>query len=132
MGFLYVSSLNYPGGEAFALLHDVADCGANVRVHVGVEAAITGVTRFGEIHPTWIYSKAENLKLEDYNEFSYLITGNRTIMEYLTCHDHENRTGIFHVGARVAGFDQILKSFPPKIISETKIWILENGQLCKR
>ena len=52
MGFLAVSANNYAGGEAMHLLHaKLADGPGEVhgqppRVHIGVEAAMSGVTRY--------------------------------------------------------------------------------------
>ncbi|KAI8921532.1 Alg9-like mannosyltransferase family-domain-containing protein [Entophlyctis helioformis] len=54
-GMLQASSLNYPGGVAFARLHDlIAESHATVpplercSIHIDTFAAMTGVTRFGE------------------------------------------------------------------------------------
>ena len=58
--FLHISRHNYPGGVAFSQLHQlVANPGVkerlgNVSVHIGVEAAMTGVSRFGESEPNWM------------------------------------------------------------------------------
>ena len=48
LGFLAVSSNNYTGGVAMDLLHKtVTDEGPPApKVHIGVEAAMSGVTRF--------------------------------------------------------------------------------------
>jgi alpha-1,6-mannosyltransferase len=58
---LYISSLNYPGGEALALLHHVVPYTENdhVRIHMDNLACQTGVTRFQQLHPTWTYDKTE-------------------------------------------------------------------------
>ncbi|KAK5155911.1 alpha-1,6- mannosyltransferase [Recurvomyces mirabilis] len=65
MGLLYISSLNYPGGQALAKLHSLAPKSASqgqkegVRVYLGNLALQTGVTRFQELHPAWLYDKTE-------------------------------------------------------------------------
>lgn len=50
MGFLVVSANNYSGGQAMHLLHvklaDVQNKAQLPRVHIGVEAAMSGVTRY--------------------------------------------------------------------------------------
>ena len=51
LGFLFVSSRNYTGGEALAALHTAAAAAVPPpRVHIGVEAAMSGVTRVSP-HP---------------------------------------------------------------------------------
>ncbi|CAH0516350.1 unnamed protein product [Peronospora belbahrii] len=68
---------NYPGGEAFVRLHQVA---VNERelprsVHIDVPAAMTGVSRFGEVFPAWSYSKDESLTaVQQLVKFDYLLT----------------------------------------------------------
>lgn len=57
---LYISSLNYPGGEALHRLHQLASADHNVTVHLGNLACQTGVTRFQQLHPHWTYDKTEN------------------------------------------------------------------------
>jgi alpha-1,6-mannosyltransferase len=59
---LYISSLNYPGGEALALLHHVVPNADNnhVRVHLDNLACQTGITRFQQVHPNWTYDKTES------------------------------------------------------------------------
>ena len=58
---LYISSLNYPGGEALHRLHQRTSSEANesVRVHLGNLACQTGVTRFQQVRPSWTYDKTE-------------------------------------------------------------------------
>eukprot|EP01043_Picozoa_sp_COSAG02_P061686 COSAG02_NODE_8339_length_2608_cov_2.116381_3_plen_146_part_00 len=56
IGFLAVSSNNYAGGDAMHLLHTKlagrqADVQARApRIHIGVEAAMSGVTRYVRLH----------------------------------------------------------------------------------
>jgi hypothetical protein len=56
IGFLAVSSNNYAGGDAMHLLHtELAGRQADVqtpapRIHIGVEAAMSGVTRYVRLH----------------------------------------------------------------------------------
>eukprot|EP01052_Picozoa_sp_SAG31_P024527 SAG31_NODE_2092_length_6464_cov_3.597172_11_plen_77_part_00 len=70
-GFGYISSLNYAGGEALAALHELENQESASTVdtskyaHIGVLAAMSGVTRFGEIgdQDSWQYSKNETIDL---------------------------------------------------------------------
>ncbi|KAG2860037.1 Dol-P-Man:Man(7)GlcNAc(2)-PP-Dol alpha-1,6-mannosyltransferase [Phytophthora cactorum] len=74
---LTAAQSNYPGGEAFVRLHQIA---VNERdlprsVHIDVPAAMTGVSRFGEEFPAWRYSKDESVTtVEQLKQFDYLLT----------------------------------------------------------
>ncbi|CAI1695506.1 hypothetical protein SEUBUCD646_0N03430 [Saccharomyces eubayanus] len=81
MAFLYVSRMNYPGGEALASFNNmiVENNIKNVTVHMSVPPCMTGVTLFGELNRDVygvIYDKTENATiLEDiWPSFDYLIT----------------------------------------------------------
>ena len=51
---LYISTLNYPRGLAFARLHSHAvNSSMSVSVHICNLAAQTGVSRFGELRNDW-------------------------------------------------------------------------------
>ncbi|EGF79315.1 hypothetical protein BATDEDRAFT_89648 [Batrachochytrium dendrobatidis JAM81] len=72
LGMLYVSSFNYPGGEAFSRVHQIVferyqgnqastfEC----NIHIDTFSAVSGVTRFGECSDHFpvrcTYSKYEN------------------------------------------------------------------------
>lgn len=62
MGLLYISSLNYPGGEALHRLHELTASEKDTHVNVYLDnlACQTGVTRFQQIRPLWVYDKTEN------------------------------------------------------------------------
>ena len=75
---------NYPGGEALQALHRLgaadaaaaAAAGRQLRVHIGVLPAMTGVSRFGEAGAPWAYSKEEGLTLQQLaaRRFDFLLT----------------------------------------------------------
>ncbi|EMC95300.1 glycosyltransferase family 22 protein [Baudoinia panamericana UAMH 10762] len=67
MGILYISSLNYPGGQAIHSLHQLVPTNETlVRVYMDNLACQTGVTRFHEVRSSWIYDKTvDDKKLLD-------------------------------------------------------------------
>ncbi|KAL1503477.1 hypothetical protein AB1Y20_011961 [Prymnesium parvum] len=78
------SRANYPGAQALHAMHSYhASMRARspsqrpVHVHIGVEAAMSGISRFLEQPPPWSYSKVENLKPEQYraNGYMYALVG---------------------------------------------------------
>ena len=79
--FLAAAYHNYPGGRALEALHRIgAEAGVRpgarsrpVHVHIGVEAAMTGVSRFLERPHPWRYSKAEGLKPHEFQRFAYVL-----------------------------------------------------------
>lgn len=71
LGLLYISSLNYPGGQAIVRLHDLVSSGSSgvLNVHMDNLACQTGVTRFLQQPVTmgrdrgnvlWTYDKTED------------------------------------------------------------------------
>lgn len=73
---LYISSLNYPGGEALRTLHALVPAGeVNVSVHMDNLACQTGVTRFLQTRPTWVYDKTEGEHLDPmfWQQFDYVL-----------------------------------------------------------
>lgn len=75
--FTAAARLNYPGAHALLALHASSPPRGTrgPRVHVGVEAAISGVSRFLELPPPWQYSNAEGLAPAQLTRFSHLLTG---------------------------------------------------------
>ena len=54
---------------------------------VGVDAAMSGVSRFLENSPPWRYSKAENLEPHDYRQFAYaLVAADSTLPGFAPVH----------------------------------------------
>ncbi|KAF3942162.1 hypothetical protein ABW19_dt0207601 [Dactylella cylindrospora] len=61
-GMLFVSSLNYPGGQALRVLNVMEDDRLHMNIHMDVTTCMTGATRFTQNnvrHPDWKYSKEE-------------------------------------------------------------------------
>ena len=121
MLLLGAARLNYPGGEALERLHGHRDAlrlsarqRGGVKVHVGVAAAMTGVSRFLQRPSPWSYSKDESLASpEDFQRFTYLLTAAED--------------------APVAGFESFLVAhgfsrvqlWPPALLTEPKVRVLK-------
>ncbi|KAK5721000.1 alpha-1,6- mannosyltransferase [Elasticomyces elasticus] len=78
MALLYISSLNYPGGQALSALHSLVPSEDGVRVYMDNLACQTGVTRFQELRPMWKYDKTEyeeNILLDPlfWQDYDYVI-----------------------------------------------------------
>lgn len=97
MGSLYISSLNYPGGEALRRLHELAgqDLYKPLWIHLDNLACQTGVSRFQQTHPVWSYDKTEDASLlldpMFWQDFDYVlaekperIIGSWEVMETVT------------------------------------------------
>lgn len=81
LGFLYVSSLNYPGGEALVHFNDmiVTNNVTNSTVHLAVPVCMTGATLFGELdHGVYgiRYDRTEEVSALEalWPSFDYLVT----------------------------------------------------------
>lgn len=75
---LYISSLNYPGGEALARLHALAGPETRLNVHLDNLACQTGVSRFQQLYPSWVYDKTEDqtklLEPMFWQQFDYVLS----------------------------------------------------------
>ena len=72
-GLLYISSLNYPGGEAIRSLHSLERDSSNLSVHLDVFTCQTGVSRFTQEREDWSYDKTEDLETKELMGFSHLV-----------------------------------------------------------
>ncbi|XP_060568303.1 probable Dol-P-Man:Man(7)GlcNAc(2)-PP-Dol alpha-1,6-mannosyltransferase [Ruditapes philippinarum] len=121
--FLYTSYQNYPGGEALRRFHEIEAPTSAIHVHIDVAAAQTGITRFGQLYPDWIYNKTEDLVPggSEMMSYSHLIIGNSTNLKY-----YENSHIVIDT---VEGFDglHIDRNKLPFFFwkHKPKIWILK-------
>ncbi len=73
---LWISSHNYPGGQALMTLHEVEKTRENdlVKIHLDVYSAQTGISRFLQQNSQWKYDKTEDLNEEDLiRDFDFLL-----------------------------------------------------------
>jgi len=72
-GLLYISSLNYPGGEAIRMLHSISRDQSYVSVHLDVFTCQTGVSRFTQENDDWDYDKTEDMTEDQLQNFTHLL-----------------------------------------------------------
>lgn len=53
---LYVSSLNYPGGDALVATHTLLGDSQEVALHMDTKVTMTGISRFLHLDPSWRYT----------------------------------------------------------------------------
>ncbi|CAN0092598.1 unnamed protein product [Ectocarpus sp. 6 AP-2014] len=100
------SSANYPGALALEALHRVVDADhresvKDVLVHVDAQAAMTGVSRFGQRKKGVVYSKQE--EGVDFSKFDFVVTSDPTKHRLLD---------LFEIRETIQGFESItLKRF---------------------
>jgi alpha-1,6-mannosyltransferase len=106
------SRANYPGGEALATLHSLrGERGLpGTSVWLSNLACQTGVTRFGQLRPDWLYSKAPNV--ESYADFTFVISEDASLQG-------------FREIALVQTFDHIRK-WPFAIVTRPALRVFEN------
>ncbi|KAK7490863.1 hypothetical protein BaRGS_00017919 [Batillaria attramentaria] len=125
--FLYVSHLNYPGGDAMSALHRLEQKRTDVSVHIDVYTAQTGVSRFTQLRDTWIYNKTEDLPPggADMMSFSHLMIGalsdtRSELTPYATTHT------VLHSVPSYAGLSVSLRTFPfLQVKTKETVWILK-------
>lgn len=127
---LTVSITNYPGGVAMSRLHNMINSESNMTIHIGNLAAQSGVTRFMEINPNWIYSKEEHLKTDDekLRSFNILLTevvdeNSRDMKTLLETHDKVDLIECFsHVDVKLKAMIPVkIKKKPCIAIFKKKI-----------
>ncbi|XP_033217007.1 dol-P-Man:Man(7)GlcNAc(2)-PP-Dol alpha-1,6-mannosyltransferase isoform X1 [Belonocnema kinseyi] len=130
MFFLCVAGSNYPGGMAIARLHRIEKERIEpVFVHIDVFTAQRGVSRFTQNNPNWIYSKEENLTVDDPEmlKFTHLLMEAKSkyspnIKPYLKTHDIlDSVDGYSHIAVNYHLFPPIkIKTKPAIFIMRRK------------
>lgn len=133
MFLLCVAGSNYPGGGAIARLHRLEkDSIEPVYVHIDVLTAQTGVSRFTQTNASWIYSKQENLTIDDPEmlQFTHLLMEAKSkyspnIKPYLKTHDIiDSVDGFSHIALNYNTFPPIrIKTKPSIFIMKRKSYI---------
>lgn len=95
-----ISRLNYPGGDALRSLHTIEEHRPHVSVHIDVDAAMTGVSLYGQSNSRWHYSKNESHRtLQDFIDARYT--------HIITAHPDQFNSSSFEIIDETLGFDQI-------------------------
>lgn len=85
----YISSYNYPGGEAVKIVNDlVINSLERTVIHLDVATCMTGASRFGELHNDLIvYDKSETeLELRQvWNDIDYLVSEIADVLQKSEC-----------------------------------------------
>ncbi|CAI4762163.1 CQI_4a_G0046750.mRNA.1.CDS.1 [Saccharomyces cerevisiae] len=112
MAFLYISRMNYPGGEALTSFNDmiVEKNITNATVHVSIPPCMTGVTLFGELNYDVYginYDKTENTTLlqEMWPSFDFLITHEPTAPQLPFENKTTNHWELVNTTKMFTGFD---------------------------
>jgi alpha-1,6-mannosyltransferase len=93
MLMLMISSFNYPGGVA---LQRFQAPNSSCYVHVDTYTAMTGASRFGQVHPHCVYSKKEHVSSIELQPFDYILT-----------HDPRPFFDFFHIVEQIEGYNGI-------------------------
>ncbi|CAI4729719.1 BAK_1a_G0046580.mRNA.1.CDS.1 [Saccharomyces cerevisiae] len=112
MAFLYISRMNYPGGEALTSFNDmiVEKNITNATVHISIPPCMTGVTLFGELNYDVYginYDKTENTTLlqEMWPSFDFLITHEPTASQLPFENKTTNHWELVNTTKMFTGFD---------------------------
>ncbi|AJT25685.1 ADE_G0046560.mRNA.1.CDS.1 [Saccharomyces cerevisiae] len=112
MAFLYISRMNYPGGEALTSFNDmiVEKNITNATVHISIPPCMTGVTLFGELNYDVYginYDKTENTTLlqEMWPSFDFLITHEPTASQLPFENKTTNHWELVNTTEMFTGFD---------------------------
>ncbi|XP_026469016.1 dol-P-Man:Man(7)GlcNAc(2)-PP-Dol alpha-1,6-mannosyltransferase [Ctenocephalides felis] len=127
---LLIAGVNYPGGTAISRLHKLIPFEQTVNVHIDNLSAQTGVSRFTQINPNWIYNKTEHLVpgSREMMEFTHLLVEAKSkyssnLKPYSTSHD------VLDV---IDGFSHISFNYnllpPIKIKTKPAIYILQRKE----
>ncbi|KAK6357243.1 dolichyl-P-Man:Man(7)GlcNAc(2)-PP-dolichol alpha-1,6-mannosyltransferase [Orbilia javanica] len=137
-GMSYVSSLNYPGGQALKILEEVAGSRESIRVHMDVYTCMTGATRFTQntvAHPDWKFSKEERKEVLAnpgfWRDFDYVLTSSpESVMEFLPGWEVKevakgySGIAIWKAGGKIEEADILLggKQAAEGLVGVTKVW----------
>ena len=109
---LYISSNNYPGGHAILEFHQMVPPNKNVKLHIDVYSAQTGVSRFLHLNENWTYDKSENLPLEELKKFQFLLMESSKVQNFTEKSDKSHQ--ILKEISAFKGLDfSNWKTFPP-------------------
>uniref|UniRef100_A0A7S2RN23 Mannosyltransferase n=1 Tax=Rhizochromulina marina TaxID=1034831 RepID=A0A7S2RN23_9STRA len=127
----FISGKNYPGGHALVQAHQLLDHVPRASVHIDVAAAMSGVSRFGELRRAsgWTYSKDESLvQPEDFSKFDVLVTGDPApYLRLSTFHTIHEEHG--YAGLTFRGVKGLFELAPLEVKTDPKIFVLVSDRL---
>jgi alpha-1,6-mannosyltransferase len=100
MTMFQISRFNYPGGDALLALHTIEAHRPHVSVHMDSDAAMTGVSLYGQSNSRWHYSRNESHQTQQ-----HFIDARYT--HIITSHPQKFDTALFEVIDEALGVDQV-------------------------
>jgi len=94
-----------------------------VHVHICNHAAQSGASLFTQTHSDWTYNKTEYLTASDLTQspwFTHAVVEDYTPEQYHASH--------WTVLEKIPGFNGVRIGIPPKVVTETKLWLLERSR----
>ncbi|PIK53683.1 putative dol-P-Man:Man(7)GlcNAc(2)-PP-Dol alpha-1,6-mannosyltransferase [Apostichopus japonicus] len=133
--FLLVSFHNYPGGNALQNIHQlISPDRTDVYIHIDVETAQTGASRFGQLHDSWRYNKTEGLTpgSEDMQYFTHIcVAANSANDPTISIYKEARSHAILTFSEGYQGID--LEPWEvPRLRIEPRIFILQNKDWQKK
>ncbi|KAJ2866984.1 alpha-1,6- mannosyltransferase [Coemansia aciculifera] len=124
------SSLNYPGGQALAMLHGMENA-PGAKVHIDSFAAMTGVSRFGQVRDDWVYDKTEDLQPGQFGNYTHLITSQpelHSTSEFSIIGAQHGYAGLRVTPPKLVVQSLLAGQLPFAVHQEPLVWLLRKSE----